>query len=602
MNNFEALGLNDEILKAISDLGFIKPTPIQEKTIPEIMNSTKDIIGLAQTGTGKTAAFGLPLIDKIDTSNKKTQLLVLCPTRELCIQITKDLDNFSKNIKKLQITPVYGGANIVSQISDIKRGSQIIVGTPGRALDLIKRKALDVSDIKWLVLDEADEMLNMGFKEELDGILASTPADKRNFLFSATMPSEIRRIAEKYMHQPIEISAGEKNSSAENVKHEYYVVKAKDKYLALKRIVDIYPNIYGIVFCRTRMETKEVAEKLMLDGYNSDALHGDLTQAQRDHVMGRFRSHSIQMLVATDVAARGLDVTNLTHIINYNLPDESEAYIHRSGRTGRAGKNGISVSILHSRELSRVKQLEKLTKKTFEKKLIPNGKDICEKQLFNLIDKIENIEINESQIEQYLSTIYKKIDWLSREELIKRFVSVEFNRFLDYYKNAEDLNTEEKSFRGRDKERDGDRDRDRGNRDRKSRDFDDKPFKNKEKRVFDTDERHDRHKKSSHHDTELTDNKKLRKPRIAKFNYSRIFINLGTKSKLNAGKLLELINTNTSNKSIEIGKIDILKKFSFFEVEQKFEKEVLKAFKDKNFNGEDIVVELAEISKKKDGK
>ncbi|RLD83641.1 MAG: ATP-dependent helicase, partial [Bacteroidetes bacterium] len=445
MITFKETELNPEILKALDELGFVNPTPIQEKTIPHLLSSERDLVGFAQTGTGKTAAFGLPIIHQIDTKSKNVQAIILSPTRELCVQIAQDITNYAKYTKGLNVVAVYGGTSIDTQIRSLKKGAQIVVGTPGRTLDLIKRKKLKLSTVEYLVLDEADEMLTMGFKDDLDAILEGTPAEKQTLLFSATMPKEIANIAKKYMKDSVEISAGKKNIGAENVNHIYYMVNARDRYLALKRIADINPKIYGIVFCRTRRETKEVAEKLMGDGYNADALHGDLSQAQRDYVMSRFRTKKLQLLVATDVAARGLDVTDLTHIINYNLPDDLEVYIHRSGRTGRAGKKGISISIIHSRETGKIRMIQKKVGKTFEHIPVPSGKEICGKQLYNLIDKVEKIEVDESQIEQFLPEIYKKLDWLSREELIKHFVSAEFNRFLAYYKNAPDLNVSSKS-------------------------------------------------------------------------------------------------------------------------------------------------------------
>jgi len=611
MENFNDLGLNENILSAISKLGFEKPTPIQAKTIPEILNTENDIIALAQTGTGKTAAFGLPLIEKVNIQSKDTQLLILCPTRELAMQIAKDLQTFSLDTKNLYITAVYGGVNIVNQMTDLRRGSQIVVGTPGRVLDLIKRKSLKIEKIKWLVLDEADEMLNMGFKDELDGILETTPSEKRSFLFSATMPSEIREIAANYMHSPVEISVGTKNSSAENVQHEYYVVKAKDRYLALKRIVDMHPNIYGIIFCRTRMETKEVADNLMTDGYNSDALHGDLSQAQRDHVMSRFRNGQIQMLVATDVAARGLDVNSLTHIINYNLPDDPEVYIHRSGRTGRAGKSGISISVLHTREISRVRTLEKITKKKFEKKLIPNGREICERQLFNLIDKIENIQVDEKQISTYLSVINQKLEGLSREELVKKIVSVEFNRFLTYYKDAVDINSNEKvresslneTFERRDRNR-GRKDNtdffEKGDRKNRNRNRDDQSWERKDRLILKSDKSSDKSSEriSEKHNERFSSKEVKKVSRNTNMNFSRFYINLGSKNNVNPGKLLDIINQHAQNKGIEIGKIDILKKFSFFEVDKKYEKDILRAFEDKHYEENKLLVEVAEDKRK----
>ncbi len=540
MSTFEELGLKPELLKIIDELGFVNPTPIQDKIIPVILNTSKDLIGLAQTGTGKTAAFGLPIIQQSDITSGQVQSLVLCPTRELCMQVANDLKTYSRYINHFKAISVYGGASIEPQINAIKKGCQIVVGTPGRTLDLIRRKVLKIKNIRWLVLDEADEMLNMGFKVELDAILEQTPGEKQTFLFSATMPREIRNIAEKYMNKPEEVLAGKKNIGAENVRHEFYIVNAKDRYEALKRIADINPKIYSIVFCRTRRETKEVADKLIADGYNADALHGDLSQVQRDNVMNRFRIKHLQILVATDVAARGLDVNDLTHIINYNLPDELEIYIHRSGRTGRAGKSGISIAICHSREVNKIKRLEQLSDKKFVKKQVPGGSEICEKQLFNLIDKVEKIEVNESQIEQYLPVIYKKLDWLSREDLIKHFVSVEFNRFLAYYKGARDLNVVGKP------------------------------------------------------------KAEIRKGKAKGF--SRFFISVGSKSNLTVPRLIGLINDTTQKRNIEIGKIEIMKKFSFFEIDQSFEKEILRAFKNVRYEGGSVSVELSKPDTKSKNK
>ncbi len=552
MNNFEDLKLNADILSAISELGFTKPTPIQELVIPVLLESEKDLVGLAQTGTGKTAAFGLPMIQKADTSIKQTQGLILSPTRELCIQIAKDLKSYSKNNQKIRITPVYGGTSIDTQITELRKGSHIVVGTPGRTLDLINRNRLNVSKINTVVLDEADEMLSMGFKEDLDAILAGTPSDKQTLLFSATMPNEISRIAKKFMNDPIELSAGTKNIGAENVKHVYCEVHARDRYEALKRFADVNPRIYAIIFCRTRRETKEIADKLIQDGYNADALHGDLSQAQRDSVMNKFRIKNLQLLVATDVAARGLDVNELTHVINYNLPDENEIYIHRSGRTGRAGKKGISLSILHMREKHKLRSVEKIVGRKFEKILLPTGKEICAKQLYSLIEKVEKVEIDESQIAPFIDEIYKKLEWLSREDLIKKFVSVEFNRFLSYYKGAKDLNTIEKS-------------RDEGGRSRE---------RSKTRRDGDG------------------DGERRRKDRSDE-NFTRLFINVGSSTNLNPASLIGLINKYTHEKSIDIGKIEIMKNFSFFEVDRAFEKKILVAFGEAEFNNIPLVIEVA---------
>ena len=541
MNSFAEMGLADGLLDAVRELGFEIPTPIQSKTIPHLLSSDQDLIAFAQTGTGKTAAFGLPAIQLTNIEDKRTQTLVLCPTRELCMQITKDLANYSKYIKGINIVAVYGGASIETQIKALNRGAHIVVGTPGRTKDLIKRKKLLPGNVERLVLDEADEMLSMGFKEDLNAILAKTPQDKQTLLFSATMSKEVMAITKKYMSDAVELSATRMNTVAENVKHFYYMVHAKDRYEVLKRIADINPNIYGIVFCRTRRETKETANKLMQDGYNADTLHGDLSQAQRDEVMGRFRNRQLQLLVATDVAARGLDVTDLTHIINYNLPDDAEIYIHRSGRTGRAGKSGTSVAIVHTRETRKLKEIEKKFGIVFTKKPVPGGKDICTKQLYTLIDRIEKVKVDDKQIEPFMPVIYKKLEWLSREELIKHFVSAEFNRFLDYYKNARDINVSEDHI--------GDK---KGKREKRSR-----------------------------------DNRRGT-------SFSRLYINVGTNHNLNPTRLIGLINEALNSGDAEIGKIEILKKFSFFEIEDSVEKKLIKALKGQNFEGVSLLVDASQ--------
>ncbi len=541
--SFKKIGLNDQILNSIKDLGFSTPTPIQTKTIPNLLeDNNQDLLAFAQTGTGKTAAFGLPIIQQTDYSLLQTQSLILSPTRELCIQIAKDLISYSKYIPKLNIVPVYGGASIDSQIRELKKGAQIIVGTPGRTLDLIKRKQLKINKIKWLVLDEADEMLNMGFKEDLDNILAKTPESKKTLLFSATMPKEIKQIANTYMHNPLQINVGEQNSGAENVSHLFYLVKAVDKYQALKRIADINPNIYGIVFCRTRRDTKQIAEQLIIDGYNADSLHGDLSQAQRDTVMQKFRLRNIQILVATDVAARGLDVTDLTHIINYNLPDDPEIYIHRSGRTGRAGKKGLSISIIHSRELSKIKAIEKMLKKPINREMVPTGNKIVEKRMLNLIDNIKNANVDEEQINPFLKDIFANLSNLSREELIKKFVSVEFTRFANYYKNAKDIN-------------------------------------------YNSSLKQDKQSKYNN--------------RQNKTQFTRFFINIGKRMDVNASTLIGIVNENTNNPNIEIGKIDIMKGFSFFEVDKNYENIILRSFKNSKFKGHKITVEVSESKSQK---
>ena len=436
---FSETGLNKDIQKAILDLGFTILTPVQQRAIPYLLNNTTDLIALAQTGTGKTAAFGLPILHRIKLKGKLPQAIILCPTRELCLQISKDLEFYAKYMKDLKITPVYGGSNISSQIKSLKSGVQIIVGTPGRVIDLINRKALKLQEIKFVILDEADEMLNMGFKDDLDIILAETPKEKQTLLFSATMPKEVMRISKNYMFNAETIEIASRNEGAKNVDHHYYMVNARDKYNALRRICDINPEIYGIVFCRTRRETAAVADKLVQDGYNADAIHGELSQTQRDYVMAKFRKKKIQILVATDVAARGIDINELTHVINYNLPDDNEVYVHRSGRTGRAGKKGISIIIAHSREGRKLKDIEKMIKRDLTLKQIPNGDEVCQIQLMNLIDKVIAADVNH-EIQNYLESIEEKLDHLNKQELIKKFVSIEFNRFLSFYKNAPNLN------------------------------------------------------------------------------------------------------------------------------------------------------------------
>lgn len=533
MTTFEQMELNDSILRALTDLGFLEPTPVQQQAIPQILGFQQDVIALAQTGTGKTAAFGLPILNQLSEDTREVQAIILCPTRELCLQISKDLESFAKYLNKVSIQAVYGGADIKKQIDGLKRKPQVVVGTPGRTMDLIRRGILKINHVDFVVLDEADEMLNMGFREDIDSILEETPAEKQTLLFSATMPPDIRRISTQYMYKPVEISIGKTNEASTDVSHQYYMVKASDRYAALKRIADFNPDIYAIVFCRTRRETKDIADSLIQDGYNADALHGDLSQAQRDTVMEKFRRKNLQLLVATDVAARGIDVNELTHVINYNLPDDPEAYVHRSGRTGRAGHKGISIIIAHSREGRRIKELERLIHKKIERKPVPNGQEIVEKRLFSSIDKIENIEVDEEQIAPFLSTISQKLGWMDRDELLKRFVSMEFNTFLEYYKNARDLNSSDSSS-------------DRGSSRDRSR------------------------------------------------NYTRFFISIGQKQKLKAPNLIGLINDVTNTKDIKIGEIEILRNFSFFEADSKFEELILKSFKN-----EEVEVQISNPVEKK---
>mgnify|MGYP000132547817 CR=1 FL=1 len=537
MKSFNDFGLHEELLKSLKEMGFETPTPIQAKTIPHLMSSNQDIIASAQTGTGKTAAFGLPAIHMTQIDKKMPQTLVMCPTRELCIQIARDLTNFAKYIPGLKIVAVYGGASIDTQSRALRQGAQIVIGTPGRTKDLIKRKKLSIINVERVILDEADEMLSMGFKEDLEAILAKTPKTKQTLLFSATMTQKVIAVTKKYMRNALEISVASIKMTAENVTHVLYTVQAKDRYEVVKRVADINPDIYGLVFCRTRRETKEIANKLMNDNYNADTLHGDLSQPQRDEVMGRFRKRQIQLLVATDVAARGLDVVDLTHVINYNLPDDDGIYIHRSGRTGRAGKKGISIAIVHGREARKINEIENKYGISFAKNLVPNGEEICQKRLFALIDKIETVNVNEKQIEPFLPVIYKKLDWLDREKLIKHFVSAEFNRYLSYYKNAKDINLTDRP-----------KGRKRGKTSKQAR---------------------------------------------RQTPFEKFYINIGFKNKINPGRLIELINDCLNSRDAVIGHIEILKKFSFFEIEGKYEAQLVNSIKNKKFEGIPLLIETA---------
>lgn len=444
MRQFDEMGLDSRILQGIKEMGFEEPSAIQEKVIPEYLENPSDLVGLAQTGTGKTAAFGLPILQTIDPELRKPQALILSPTRELCVQIARELNSYSKFLPEISVTPIYGGADIYPQVQALRKGTHIITATPGRMHDMVRKGKVDLSQVRIMVLDEADEMLNMGFQEDVDAILDTTPDSKNTLLFSATMPKGVAAIAGKYMSNPTEITVGRKNSGSENIAHDYYMVHAKDRYGALKRVMDITPEIYGIVFCRTRQETKDVAANLIQDGYSAEALHGDLSQQQRDYVMGKFRTQGVQMLVATDVAARGIDVNNLTHVINYNLPEDVENYTHRSGRTGRAGRSGVSISIIHMKEKGKIRMIEKIIGQKFNRKQIPGGKEICEKQLLHLTDRLHKVKVNEADVEQFLPSVLEKLEDLSREEIIKQFVSLEFNRFLDYYRDAPDLNVKER--------------------------------------------------------------------------------------------------------------------------------------------------------------
>lgn len=522
-------------------MGYENPMPVQEEVIPYLLGENNDVVALAQTGTGKTAAFGLPLIQQIDVKNRVPQSLILCPTRELCLQIAGDLNDYSKYIDGIKILPVYGGSSIDSQIRSLKRGVHIIVATPGRLLDLMQRRTVSLSTISNVVMDEADEMLNMGFTESINAILADVPQQRNTLLFSATMSPEISRISKKYLRNAKEITIGRKNESTSNVKHVSYTVHAKDKFGALKRIADFYPQIYGIIFCRTRKETQEIADKLMQEGYSADSLHGELSQAQRDAVMQKFRMRHIQLLVATDVAARGLDVDDLTHVVNYGLPDDTESYTHRSGRTGRAGKTGTSIAIINLREKGRMREIERMISKKFIVGEIPTGTQICEKQLIKVIDDLEKVKVNEEAINEFMPEIYRKLEWLSKEDLIKRMVSHEFNRFLEYYRNREELETPS------------------GNDSRGER---------------------------------STRGERPERSRTPDSGFTRLFINLGKMDNFFPHELIALLNSNTRTR-VELGRIDLMKNFSFFEVDEKQADDVVNALNRANFNGRRVSVEVA---------
>ncbi len=550
MKTFEELGVSPEILKAIYELGYESPMPVQEEVIPHLLGNGNDVVALAQTGTGKTAAFGIPLIQKINLAERVPQALILCPTRELCLQIAGDLTDYSKYIGGLKILPVYGGSSIESQIRMLKAGVHIIVATPGRLIDLMERKVAKLETITDVVMDEADEMLDMGFTDSLNAILENVPEDRHTLMFSATMSNEISRIAKQYLRDAKEITIGVRNEGCKNVNHIAYVVHAKDKYAALKRIADYYPQIYGIIFCRTRKETQEIADKLIQDGYNADSLHGELSQAQRDLVMQKFRQRHLQLLVATDVAARGLDVNDLTHVVNYGLPEDTEIYTHRSGRTGRAGKTGISIAIINLRERGKMRSIEHMINKQFVMGKLPTGQQVCEQQLIKFVDDIEKVKVNEKEIETFLPDIYRKLDWLSKEDLIKRMVSMEFNRFLEYYSHAEEIET---------------------------------PIAERKER-----ESKERKKRNT-----------TREPRNrqAEKGYTRLFLNVGKTDGFYANQIIELINHHTKKQRIAIGRIDLMQNYSFFEVVERQALDVIKALNKVTLhNGRKVSVEIADGS------
>ena len=544
MTSFEDLGLNEKILAGIAELGYEQPTAIQEKAIPVLLSGTKDLIGLAQTGTGKTAAFGLPLLHLIDAAQKYPQALIVCPTRELCLQIEKEINLFKKHLPAIHVVAVYGGSSISTQIRDIKRGVQIVVATPGRLIDLIERKAINLEEIKYVVLDEADEMLNMGFQEDIEFILQNTPQRDSTWLFSATMPPAIRQVSKRYMQSPTEITVGKANTASKNIDHQYYVTPAHSRYETLKRLIDFNPGMYGIIFTRTKVDAQEISEKLTREGYDIEALHGDLTQAQRTKVMDEFRDRALQLLIATDVAARGIDVKEITHVINYELPDDVEVYTHRSGRTGRAGKTGVCMSIVHARETGRIRQIERMVGATFHKLEIPSGKDVCRKQFYYFMDKMLAADISHGDYETYMPMLQEKFAEISKEEVLKRVAALEFDRFLKYYENAEDLNVRERSrddrSRGERPERGGDR-----KRDTRGREF-------------------------------------------GGGNYARLFVNLGTKDGFYKASFLQFILDISDLPKDVLGRIDMKEMNSWIEIDPKAASKMMAALDGKKYKGRRI--------------
>ncbi len=545
MKTFEELGVCEEILRAIKEMGYENPMPVQEAVIPYLLGNNNDVVALAQTGTGKTAAYGLPVLQKVDINSTDTQAIIISPTRELCLQIADDLKDYSKYMDGLHVLAVYGGASIEPQIRQLKKGVQVIVATPGRLVDLMERGVAKLNKVENVVLDEADEMLNMGFSESIDAILAGVPENRNTLLFSATMSKEIERISKNYLRDAKEIVVGSRNEGAEKVNHIYYLVQARDKYNALKRVADYYPEIYAIIFCRTRMETQEIADKLIQDGYNAESLHGELSQAQRDLTMQKFRQHRVQLLVATDVAARGLDVDSLTHVINYGLPDDIESYTHRSGRTGRAGKAGTSICIIHVKEKVKVRAIEKQIGKEFVAGTLPTGQQICEKQLYKVIDDIEKVEVIEEEIAPFLPSIFRKFELMEKEDIIKRMVSMEFNTFLNYYKNAPEIEVPQE----------GKKKRERGER-----------------------------------------GEKKERVRKAEPGYKRLFINLGKMDHLHARELMGLVNRLCKGKRVDFGRIDLMKNFSFFEVLENQADIVISSLRNEDFDGRKINIEVTNNS------
>jgi ATP-dependent RNA helicase DeaD len=553
MMTFEGLGLDARLVQATDALGFKQPTPIQEQAIPVLLSGTKDLVGLAQTGTGKTAAFGLPLLQLVDAEKKFPQALVVCPTRELCMQIVTEVELFKKFIPGMHVLAVYGGTSIGLQIRDLRRGVQIVVATPGRLIDLIERKAINLEQISYVVLDEADEMLNMGFQDDIEFILQNTPKRDATWLFSATMPPEIRRVSKKYMQSPLEITVGKVNTANKNIDHQYYVTSANHRYETLKRIIDFNPGIYGIIFTRTKVDAQTIAEKLTREGYDIDALHGDLTQQQRDKVMGEFREKTLQLLIATDVAARGIDVKEITHVINYELPDDVEVYTHRSGRTGRAGSTGIALSIVHSREIGKLRQIERIVQNSFHKMEIPSGKDVCRKQFFAFMDKLLQTDISHGDYETYVPMLAEKFAEVSKEEVLKRVAAMEFDRFLKYYENAEDLNVRERS-------------RDFG-KDREGRGVERKDFGRGEVRT---------------RGREYTGNGS------GNGEYARLFVNLGTKDGFYKASFLQFILDMSDLRKEVLGRIDMKEMNSWIEIDKRSAAQMIRAIDGKNYKGRRI--------------
>jgi ATP-dependent RNA helicase DeaD len=546
MSTFEGLGLNEQLLQAVAALGFTQPTPIQEKAIPVLLSGTKDLVGLAQTGTGKTAAFGLPLLQLLQAEQRFPQALVVCPTRELCLQIVSEIELFKKFTRGIHVLAVYGGSSIGMQIRDLRRGVQIVVATPGRLIDLIERKAINLEEIRYVVLDEADEMLNMGFQDDIEFILKNTPKRDATWLFSATMPAEIRRVSRKYMKEPLEITVGKTNTANKNVDHQYYITNAHHRYESLKRLIDFNPGIYGIIFTRTKADAQHIAEKLTREGYDIDALHGDLTQQQRDKVMGEFRDKTLQLLIATDVAARGIDVQGITHVINYELPDDVEVYTHRSGRTGRAGNTGICISILHSREIGKLRQIERIVQVPFRKVEIPSGKDVCRKQFFHFMDKLLQTDISHGDYETYVPMLADRFADISKEEVLKRVAAMEFDRFLKYYENAEDLNV-----------RYIPRDRDTAVRRQRER----IPIGNDTRR---------------------------RTYSAGNGDFVKLFVNLGTKDGFYKASFLQFVLDMSDLKKEVLGRIDMKEMNSWVEIDRKSAPQMIRAIDGKNYRGRRI--------------